>query len=85
MMSVVVYQMADVVLLALSNVRFFTRILLYIKIGTGTDSIWCGGINNCLHNIVFKNTLPFSLASSNISSSRKLEYEEEVYHEWLQE
>jgi len=34
---------------------------------------------------IFKFGFPFSLASSIISSSRKLEYEEEEHHEWLQQ
>ena len=48
-----VSQIVDEVLLAVSNVRFFTRILLYIQKGTRADYIWCDGFNNYLRNINF--------------------------------
>ena len=64
---------------------FLHSVLLFIQIGTRAATFWCGFVNNYLLDNDFKFTFPFSLASSNISSSRKLEYEEEEHHEWLQQ
>jgi len=69
-------------ILLLLTIRMYC---LYIQIGTKADTFWCDGFNNYLNNIYFKFTFPFSLVSSNISSSRKLEYCDEEQHEWLQQ
>ena len=50
----VVYQIAVMVLSAVSNVRFFTLVLLYIQIGTRATTFWCGSFNNYLCNIDLK-------------------------------
>ena len=64
---------------------FLHSILLYIKIGTRTATFWCGGCIIILVISIFKFGFLFTVASSNVSSSRKLEYEEEEYHKWLQQ
>ena len=74
------------VLSAVSDIRFFTQSsYIYIKIGTRNNPSWCGGCIIIFAISIFKFGFLFTVASSNVSLSRKMEYEEEEYHEWLQQ
>ena len=59
--------------------------LIYTKRDTGPPIFWCGGCIIILSISIFKFRFLFTVASSNVSSSRKLEYKEEEYHKWLQQ
>ena len=68
-----------------SQCPFLHSVLLYIQIGTRIAIFWCGSYIIIFAISIFKFGFLFTVASSNVSSSRKLEYEEEEYHEWLQQ
>ena len=58
-------------------------IYIYIYKGTRRASFWCGSFNNYLCNINFWIYISFYFASSCMSSSENLEYEDNQHHEWL--
>ena len=74
------HTVSQIAVLAVSNVSSSTRILVYIQIGTKTATFWCGGYIIIFIISIFKFGFPFSLESSHMSLSRKLEYEDEEHH-----
>ena len=87
---------SGIILCSISNHLFWSYCLYPISVSLLNSSyIYKYGLGPLLFGVMFlliiviisilKFTLPFSLASSNTSSSRDLEYEYKEHHEWIQQ